>query len=104
MRLKSGVNPIGIRPEMLLAIMVADAAYTRFGFECVVTSINDSDHAKTSRHYQGMAADFRISHLPTGPPGYAVGISDEIQLDLGLNYFVLLESNHIHVSYKPRKP
>ena len=101
MRLKSGVNPIGLKPEMILGCLIVDAVYAKAGYECVATSINDSDHAATSRHYQGMAVDFRINHLPSG---YALQISNSIQDALGIQYYVLLESNHIHVSYKPRKP
>ena len=101
MRMKQDVNPIGIRPELLLAMMIADTVYTEAGYELVITSINDGTHSKTSRHYQGMAFDCRIRHIP-GP--IVQQIFDALKLNLGSNYFVLLESNHIHISYKPRKP
>lgn len=82
MRLKHSVNPIGLKTEMLLAGFIIDGVYKDFKHECVATSINDSVHHETSRHYQGMAIDFRIRHLPTG---YEFKITNE-------------------VSYKPRKP
>lgn len=100
MRLKAGVNPVGIKPEINLAMMIADAVYKDFMYECVITSINDSTHSATSRHYQGMAFDLRTRHMPAKT---AENVSKTIQTNLGNNYFVLLESNHIHVSYKPRK-
>ena len=101
MRLKHSVNSIGLKPEMLLAAFIIDGIYKEVGFECVATSINDSFHVETSRHYQGMAIDFRIRHLPED---LALKIVNEIRRCLGIHYSVRLESDHIHVSYKPRKP
>ncbi|MBW1812506.1 MAG: hypothetical protein JRJ39_02190 [Deltaproteobacteria bacterium] len=101
MRLKHSVNPVGLKPEMILALLVVDGVYSGSGSDCILTSINDSFHFETSRHYQGMAIDFRIRHLPAGA---AVDISNEISRRLGIHYNVRLESDHIHISYKPRKP
>jgi hypothetical protein len=101
-RLKTGVNPIGVRPEVLLIIMIADQVYTEYKHACIVTSINDSTHSDTSRHYQGMAVDFRTKHLPND--AIAREIAEELRKRLGRHYLVLFEHNHIHVSYKPRKP
>lgn len=86
---------------MMLGGFIVDGVYNHFGYECVATSINDSIHHETSRHYQGMAIDFRIRHLPDD---LSFEISEEIKHRLGKHYYVRLESDHIHVSYKPRKP
>lgn len=99
-KLKHGANPIGIRPEILLAVMVAEGIYKAAGFELVLTSINDSAHADTSRHYQGMAVDFRTREF-SGEVGRT--ITEQLRQALGRQYLVLNESNHIHVSYKPRR-
>lgn len=101
LRLKSGVNPVGIRPEILLVMFIADGIYRGHGHECVVTSLNDSVHSDTSRHYQGMAVDFRTRDFSGD---VAREITEELRVALGRNYLVLNEGNHIHVSYKPRKP
>jgi hypothetical protein len=101
MRLKHGVNPVGLKTEMLLGGFIVDGVYRDYSWECVATSMNDSIHHETSRHYQGMAIDFRIRHLPAG---VAEDISNEIRRRLGKHYYVRLESDHIHVSYKPRNP
>lgn len=100
-RLKHSVNPIGVRAEMILGLMVAEDVYTDYGHECVVTSLNDSTHSKTSRHYQGMAADLRTRHLPSD--GVAKNITDEIRKRLGRHYLVIFEHNHIHIGYQPQK-
>ena len=101
MRLKDGVNPIGLKTEMLLALFIIDGVYESYTYECVITSLNDGIHHPTSRHYQGMAGDSRTRHLATG---YAAKIANEIRRRLGPHYYVRLESDHIHVSYKPFKP
>jgi hypothetical protein len=101
MRLKHSVNPIGLKPEMLLALMIVNDVYKDAGGECIPTSINDSTHHETSRHYQGMAIDFRTRNLPMGSD---IQIYNEIVTRLGKHYSARLESDHIHVSYKPRKP
>jgi len=100
LRLKNDVNTIGIRPEILLAIMVADGIYQAEGFELVITSLNDSTHADTSRHYQGMAVDFRTRDF-TG--AIARHITEKLRQALGRHYFVLNESDHIHIGYQPRQ-
>ena len=100
-RLKNGVNPTGIKPELLLVLMVADQVYAEAGYECVITSLVDSTHSDTSRHYQGCAVDFRTRHLANG--NMAMEITNEIRKRLERHYMVLFEHNHIHVSYKPRK-
>jgi len=101
-KLKTGVNPTGIKAELLLVIMVANEVYRDRGYDCVVTSINDSTHSQTSRHYQGCAVDFRTRNFPND--GIAREVTEEIRQRLGRHYMVLFERNHIHVSYKPRKP
>ena len=101
MRLKDGVNPVGIKPEVNLIIQVADSVYREKGYELVITSLNDSTHSDTSRHYQGMAVDFRTRHLRNNDPQI---ITQLIKERLGKQFLVLFERNHIHISYKPRRP
>jgi hypothetical protein len=101
MRLKMGVNPIGVKPELILAIMAADAIYQKRGYECVVTSLNEGNHSNTSRHYQGMAVDLRTRDFNGA---VANEICNDLRLALGPHYLVLNESNHIHIGYQPKKP
>ena len=100
--LKNGVNPSGLAPQTLLVILVAKDCFADRGYDMTITSLNDSNHADTSRHYQGMAIDFRTRHLPNH--AIAREITKEMQERLGRHFMVLFEENHIHVSYKPRKP
>ena len=105
MKLKQGVVSRGMSPEILLAVMVANEAYARHGFELVITSIADGRHSLKSKHYRGDAVDLRTKHLTGGYKGpMARQIASEIKADLGEHYDVILEDTHIHVEYDPRRP
>ena len=100
MRLKDSVNPIGLRPELIVAIIVAAEAYEKAGREFVITSLNDSTHSATSLHYAGAAVDIRTRHLALGEPEQ---IRDYIDERLPTDYDVILEADHIHIEYQPRR-
>lgn len=100
-KLKHGVNPASLTTQILLAIIVARDLYAEHDYELVVTSLNDSDHAQTSRHYLGAGVDFRTRMMAAGT---AKEITEELRKRLGRHYLVLFEHNHIHVGYQPRKP
>lgn len=97
--LKAGVSPMGIRPELLLGVMVAAGVYSERGYECVVTSLVDGKHSQTSLHYAGCASDLRTYHVPEGDRAEIVA---EIKQRLGKHYDVLLEDDHIHLEFQPR--
>lgn len=100
-KLKSSkVNLAGISNQLLLAIFIADAIYLENGFDCVLTSVNDSTHSKTSLHYSGNAVDLRTREIPVSIIGKIV---EQLQDALKWNYDVVLESNHIHIEYQPKR-
>ena len=98
-RLKEGVVVAGASPEILLAIMVAKEIFQKYDSDLVITSLVDGNHAVTSRHYIGMAVDFRIWYVEDK----VEAVAHELQEALGPDYYVRLEQTHIHVSYKPRR-
>ena len=100
MRLKPEVNPSALRPELLLALVIADRIFDEQDYECVVTSLNDSAHSETSLHYAGAAVDLRIRHLSDN---HALIIAEKIRESLNRDYDVLLELDHIHIEYQPRR-
>lgn len=100
MLLKRGVTLLGVKPELIIGLMVADTVYPANGEELTVTSITDGRHSKSSRHYIGMAADLRtndISKLNT----------DIILMQLREQlpeFYILLENEgapneHIHMQF-----
>lgn len=94
--LKRGVRVSGMRPEIALAIQIADGIWQRQDRDLVVTSITDGQHSRTSLHYAGAAADFRIWNLD------AQKARDELQEALGVDYDVALEKDHIHCEFQPK--
>ena len=99
MRVKAnGIRVGGIRPELLIAVMVANEVYTEIGKELVITSVTDGKHSDTSLHYTGCAFDCRI-YDDSDMEFVITKMKDRLKID----YDVVLEGNHIHVEYQPRK-
>lgn len=101
MRLKKGVSARGLTPQIALALMVADEVYREEGVECVITSLNDGKHSRTSLHYCGQGADLRTRNLPNQAAKERVQfkIAERLGSD---DYDVILESDHIHVEWQPK--
>ena len=100
MILKPGVKIQGIRPELLFALFVADKIYDRYGRVLVVTSLNDGQHSYGSFHYNGLAADLRTRYFEADQ-------LDPIKKDLiealGPDYDVVLEKDHFHIEFHPKR-
>jgi len=100
MKLKPGVDMTGIKPELILGLVVADFVYSTFDVEMVVTSLLDGRHSLTSLHYAGCAADLRTRNIPEG---LRKQVRDDIAAALPNDFDVVLESNHIHMEWQPRR-
>lgn len=91
MILKNDVQVLGIKPELLIALMVADSVYRNNETELVVTELTGGTHAvKSSRHYSGCAADLRIKNI-LGGTARVEKIVNEIKAGLSKDYDVVLE-------------
>lgn len=101
LKLKSDVKVAGMRPELMLALSVAESVYATKGYDLTVTSICDGTHSRTSLHYCGCAADLRTRDIA---PDHHKPLADEIQAALGSDYDVVLEGDHIHVEFQPKGP
>lgn len=97
--IKETVSLKGLQSQSLLAILIANDTYKEHGFDCVITSANDSEHSHGSLHYTGAALDFRTRDIPQEQQEQ---ITRALQSRLGREYDVVLESNHIHVEYQPK--
>src|SRR5919108_658569 len=99
MKLKPGVRVLGIRPELVLALLVLRDLYTEYGVgsACVVTSVIEGEHRRASLHLAGAAVDLRH-------PGAQVArqLVAAAQAQLGEEYDVLLEADHVHVEFQPK--
>lgn len=85
------------------AIEVIDRVSRRVcGRAAFITAARDGRHLKTSDHYAGKALDLRTRDLT---PSKRIQYRDELQDELGPDYFVLYEphprpAGHIHISYR----
>lgn len=95
------VSLVGMCPQILFAILVAQKVYELYETPLVITSLNDSTHSVTSFHYDGRAVDLRTRNLPVGldPEETAQRIRDA----LGIDFDVLFEGDHIHIEWQPRR-
>lgn len=104
MRLKAGVRIFGIRPELVLALGIADDIWRQHGpvaEGAVVTSVMDGVHQDGSDHYRGTAVDLRVTTLDDPAAATAA-----LRAALGEDFVVLLERTppHVHVSFRPQRP
>ena len=100
MILKEGVKINGTRPEIVFALNVCDAVYSKYGEELVITSLNDGKHSITSLHYAGCAADLRTHYFDIDEVKI---VASDIRSRLGLDYDVIVEKDHIHLEFQPRR-
>lgn len=109
MRLKSSrVSVHNLHPQLFPSMMVADEVCRKvLGYEMIVTSCNDGRHSHNSDHYKGLAWDLRTWTSATSgrqsTPTVRKKLVKELKAKLDDEYFILDESTHIHISYRPHK-
>jgi len=89
-----------LAPQLALALIMANEVYDEYGIDMVVTSANDSNHSGTSLHYSGQAVDLRTR---TANSGDRQDIRDKVKAKLNVDFDVILESDHIHLEYQPKR-
>lgn len=94
--LKEGVRLLGIRPELVIAIVITGDVYESFGESLVITSVVDGQHMRASLHYVGAAFGAR---LPSRNPD---ALRQRLAEALGADFDVVLEETHIHVEWQPK--
>ena len=99
MRLKYGVSVAGVRPEIVLAMQVAESVLRELGEELVVTSCLDGQHGRNSLHYVGLAFDLRTRDLKVDPSE----VTARLREALGPQFDIVLEPTHIHVECQPEE-
>ena len=99
LRVKDGVSLYGLQPEMLWAIDRVKECYEQLGEHCTITSARGDRHSSKSRHYSGLAVDFRNRNLDSNQKAEIDGLMREA---LGIQYDVIPEPTHIHVEYDPK--
>lgn len=96
--LKEGVRLHGIRPEIVLAIVIAEGIWEEANETLVITSGIEGTHKHASLHYTGGAVNFR----------HAAGLSNRVAHNLahalGADYDVVVEETSVHVEWQPKAP
>jgi len=100
MQFKDGVKINGIKPELTLAIIIADGVYKDHNYSLVITSVTDSKHSRTSLHYVGFAFDLRIRNIPKKE---LLLIQKDLQDALTDEFDVVLEKDHFHIEFQPKR-
>jgi hypothetical protein len=95
MKIKSGVQILGLKPEILIALMVAEKIWSNHGQELVITSGTDGKHSENSRHYIGMAVDLRTRYFSESEKTI---VTMDLQRELE-GFKVILHKTHIHIQY-----
>ena len=101
--LKTGVDVGGIQPEVLLGLEICHGVFTRLGMPLVVTACLDGKHMTGSKHYVGQAVDMRLPSKYSIEPLIDVMVQAECRVHLGLQYDLVLEKDHLHLEYDPKK-
>ena len=89
-----------LQPQLILALIVVDQVMSANGGEAIITSLNDATHSQTSLHYSGAGADlrswiFKDQQDVLNQCKKALGNSSDIDL--------ILESDHYHLEYQPKR-
>lgn len=104
--IKPGVRIRGMQPEILLAVVIAREVYDELNQPLTLTSCTDGDHKPGSLHHTGNAVDLRLpgrGELPQVVKDLSSMAVAALADRLGAEYDVVLEKDHIHVEYDPKR-
>ncbi len=90
----------GLRPEMVVALIITKDAFMGRGANCVITSGIEGRHGRGSLHLVGAALDFRTGSMSREQVSE---IAVEIRDGLGVDFDVVVESSHLHIEFQPKQ-
>ncbi len=94
------INGAHFYPEIVKIINVARATAPLLSDDAVwITSANDSKHMSGSFHYSNRAFDIRIWNVVGPNRQMAQQWVAKMQLALGDQYDIILETDHIHAEF-----
>lgn len=99
MQIKTGVKLNGIKPEIVLAIIIIETIYSKWDKELVITEATGGKHGRASLHYAGLAIDIRTNYFTNEEKQL---VARDLREALGENYDVVVETSHIHVEFQPK--
>jgi len=90
---------LSTKPEIDYARRIVASVWQSFGYTVTVTSGYDGTHQAQSKHYEGLAEDYRTRDVTPSDLARMVPL---VTQRLGSLYDVVLESDHLHVEYDPQ--
>ena len=97
-KFKKGVKINGIKPEMLVALVVANEVYAIWAADCIVTSVTEGKHKSGSLHHVGYGMDLRTRHINEST---AKDIAKRLRERLTDEFDIIVEKDHIHMEFQP---
>jgi hypothetical protein len=97
MKIKEGVILAGLNLKMRPVLIAANNIWKEAGKELVVTSGLDGAHSAGSKHYYGLALDFRTRYFNEIEKKKVFAALEKA---LGNSFFCLLHETHIHVQHR----
>lgn len=94
------VKVFGVRPEVAMIMPVLDGVFSKFGYDCMITSCTEGKHGFGSLHFNGSALDLRIRHITH--PDEVRDIVRTLKDSLTVEFDVVLEGDHIHIEFQPK--
>ena len=93
----------GVSPEIVYAMNQVDLIGIPYDYMPTMTSCVDGKHSHTSLHYGGNAFDIRTRDMDLDNIDIEQFAEDLRQRLPAKDFDVIVESNHIHVEYQPKK-
>jgi hypothetical protein len=103
MMIKDGVDIRGIGTEVTVGLMILEEVLRAHGARCLVTSCRDGKHMAMSRHYVGSAVDVRLASRWVTTGNVDLTVLNEARAALGDQFDLILEADHFHLEFDPRK-
>jgi len=98
MKLKKGVKCGQFARAVM--ITVANDVYKDYGKELVITSMAEGRHSYGSIHFSENAIDTRTRYFDDFTK---LAVADDIRTRLGDDFDVVVENNHLHIEYQPKR-
>ena len=106
LKIKEGVSLKFTQPQLALADIIINEIFSeKFRKDCVVTAGDDGKHMQGSKHYTGLAHDYRTKELTSEQVDV---LAWEARDRLGEQYDVVYEYDkeqkvgHLHVEFDPK--
>lgn len=97
-QLKSKVKILGIKPELVLTLMLVNQVFLKYNLHMIITSMLDGQHSDGSLHPYGFAVDIRSRNISRD---FIQKIVRDLKEMFDEQLDIVLESDHFHIEFDP---